>query len=83
LLKDCGAVSITEGALGGTAPNTTEAVPRKEQLPFSCAHNLYCWPATVMVLACACALCAANDVNTVADATPSSFKYLVIVRIYR
>jgi hypothetical protein len=51
LLNVCGAVNITDGALGGTAPNTTEAVPRKEQLPFSWAHNLYCCPETVMVLA--------------------------------
>jgi hypothetical protein len=83
LLKVCGAVNMTDGALGGTAPNTTEAVPRNEQLPYSCPHNLYCSPATVMVLAWACAFSAPNDANTVAAATPSNFKFLVIVRMYR
>ncbi|WP_341317766.1 hypothetical protein WN982_21770 [Paraburkholderia sp. IMGN_8] len=51
MLKVLGAVNITDGASGGTAPNTTEPVPRNEQLPFSSPHNLYCWPATVIVLA--------------------------------
>jgi hypothetical protein len=83
LLNVRGAVNITDGDVGGTAPNTTEPVPRNEHLPFSCAHNLYCCPETVMVLAWACALSAANDANTVADATPNSFKYLVIVRMFR
>jgi hypothetical protein len=51
LLNVRGALNITEGEVGGTAPNTTEPVPRNEHLPFSCAHNLYCCPETVMVLA--------------------------------
>jgi hypothetical protein len=74
---------MTVGEVGGTAPNTTEPVPRNEQLPFSCPHNLYCWPATVIVPVCACAFSAPNAANTVADATPSNLKYLIIVRMYR
>jgi hypothetical protein len=42
---------MTDGAVGGTAPNTTSAVPRNEHLLFSFPHNVYCWPETVMVLA--------------------------------
>jgi hypothetical protein len=83
LLKVLGAASMTDGAAGGTAPNTTEPVPRNEQLPYSWPHNLYCWPATVMVLVCACAFSTPNDANTVADATLSNFKYLIIVRMFR
>lgn len=75
---------MTDGEVGGTAPNTTAPVPRNEQLPFSCPHNLYCWPATVIVLVCAaCTFSAPTDANTVADATPSSFKYLIVIRMYR
>jgi len=74
---------MTDGALGGTAPNTTEAVPRKLQVPFSCAHKLYCSPATVMLLVAACAFSAPNHANTVAAATPRSLKFLVIVRMSR
>ncbi|MFM0207076.1 hypothetical protein PQQ96_06670 [Paraburkholderia sediminicola] len=69
---------MTDGEVGGTAPNTTEAVPRNLQVPFSCAHNLYCCPATVMVLVAACAFSAPNHANTVAAATPKILKFLVI-----
>ncbi|MFM0736286.1 hypothetical protein PQQ51_03420 [Paraburkholderia xenovorans] len=82
MLNVRGAVNITEGELGGTAPNTTEPVPRNLQVPFSCPHNVYCRPDTVMVLA-ACALSAPNHANTVAAATPMSFKLLVIDCMYR
>jgi hypothetical protein len=74
---------MTDGALGGTAPNTTEPVPRNAQLPFSCAHHLYCRPATVIVLAWARAFSAPNDANAAAAATPSNFEYLIMVRMYR
>ncbi|MBB5542081.1 hypothetical protein A8H39_37375 [Paraburkholderia fungorum] len=74
---------MADGAVGGTAPNTTEAVPRNLQVPFSCAHNLYWSPATVMVLVAACAFSAPNHASTVAAATPRSFKFLVIVNVYR
>ncbi|MFL9868594.1 hypothetical protein PQR67_30870 [Paraburkholderia fungorum] len=74
---------MTDGALGGTAPNTTEPVPRNLQVPFSCAHNLYCSPATVMVLVAACTFSAPNHASTVAAATPRSLKFLVIVDVYR
>jgi hypothetical protein len=50
LLKVRGAVSMTDGELGGTAPNTTEPVPENVQLPFSCPHSAYCSPETVIVL---------------------------------
>jgi len=69
-----GAVSITEGALGGTAPNTTEPVPRNEQLLFSLPHSVYDWPATVIVDAWAYACSAPNEASTVAEATPNSFQ---------
>jgi hypothetical protein len=51
LVKVFGAVNITDGELGGTEPNTTEPVPRNVQLLFSCPHNVYFRPETVMVLA--------------------------------
>jgi hypothetical protein len=73
---------MTDGEVGGTAPNTTAPVPRNEQLPFSCPHNLYCWPATVIVLVCAWTFSAPIDANTVADATPSNLKYLIVIRMY-
>jgi hypothetical protein len=35
LLKVRGLVSMLDGALGGTAPNTTDPVPENVQLSFS------------------------------------------------
>jgi hypothetical protein len=45
---------MLDGALGATAPNTTDPEPENAQLSFSWPHNLYCVPETVM-LDCACA----------------------------
>jgi hypothetical protein len=73
LVNERGADSRFDGALGGTAPNTTEPVPENVQLLFSWPHSLYCTPDTVIV-ACASAFCAPNDDSTVAAAAiPRSF----------
>ncbi|AFT84659.1 hypothetical protein AB3X82_11925 [Paraburkholderia phenoliruptrix] len=82
MLNVAGLVSIVEGALGGTAPNTTDAVPRNEQLLFSCAHSLYCCPATVTVLTCACAVCTPKDASAVVAAIPINLEYLTIVPVF-
>jgi hypothetical protein len=72
---------MLDGAFGGTAPNTTDPAPEKVQLSFSDPHNLYCTPATVMLLACAWAFSTPNAASIVATATGSSLKYLIIVRV--